>query len=231
MLPTYQIKMIRVICITLGVVGVMYVVSFIRPAQKNIDVPFTSQAPAGNWSEPWQNACEETSIYMISSFYQNDPIKRDEAITRIREILKVKNKEFAVSADESLETIAALIETLGLPWKAQLVLDPTAEDLKQELSENRPIIVPVFAPSLWSADYRSGGPDYHVLVLTGYDDTTGEFIANDPGSAGGEGQRFPYEKFMAAIHDLNAKNYKAGQKAVLFTQQTGWSLWMATLPL
>lgn len=195
------------------------------PIQKKIDVPFTSQAPAGDWSEPWENACEETSIYMVSSFYQNDPIKRDAAIKHIKEIFRVKNAEFKVSYDESLETIAALIKTLNLPWTTKLVLDPTIDDLRSELAENRPIIVPVFAPSLWSEDFMGGGPDYHVMVLIGYDDLTKEFIVNDPGIADGQNKRFPYTQFMNAIHDLNQANYKAGRKAVLFTEQADWSKW------
>jgi hypothetical protein len=45
---------------------------------------------------------------------------------------------------------------------------------------------------------------------------------NDLGSLSGKGLRFPYQKFMNAIHDLDQKNYKAGQKAVLFTHADGW---------
>ncbi len=194
----------------------------VLPAQKDINVPFTSQAPAGDWSEPWQNACEETSIYMISSFYENDPIKRDEAVAKIREILKVKNETFKVSKDESLQTIADIIKTLGLPWIAEIKLDPTVEELKAELADNRPVIVPVYAPSLRSPAYNGGGPDYHVMVLTGYDEKDAVFIVNDPGSSSGKGLRFPVKTFMNAIHDLDQKNYKAGQKAVLFTHAEGW---------
>lgn len=197
-----------------------------RPSQKTIDVPFTTQAPEGNWSEPWKNACEETSIYMVSRFYQDDPIKREEAVKHIKEIFKVKNKEFQVSYDESLETIAALIKELGFPWSTRLVADPTAEMLKMELAQNHPIIVPVFAPALWGPDFAGDGPDYHVLVLIGYDDAAGEFIVNDPGTVSGESKRFPYDKFMNAIHDLNAKDYRAGKKAVLFTQESDWTGWM-----
>lgn len=214
------------VVIAIVAVGIIATRQYSRPSQKTIDVPFTSQAPAGNWSEPWANACEETTIYMVSSFYQNEPIKRDAAIAHIKEIFKVKNAEFKVSADESLETITELIKTLELPWSTTLVVDPTAEDLKKELALNRPIIVPVFAPSLWDANFKGDGPDYHVLVLIGYDDKKGEFIANDPGTANGEGRRFLYAKFMNAIHDLNSKNYKAGQKAVLFTQQSALDRWL-----
>ncbi|MEK7643936.1 MAG: C39 family peptidase [Patescibacteria group bacterium] len=89
----------------------------------------------------------------------------------------------------------------------------------------RPIIVPVFAPALWDKNFRGDGPDYHVMVLIGYDDSKGVFIVNDPGTANGNGRHFTYEKFLGAIHDLNNKNYQAGQKAVLFTEMSNWNEW------
>jgi hypothetical protein len=193
------------------------------PPQAQIDVPFTSQAPEGNWAEPWQNACEETTIYMVSSFYAEDDIRRDEAVKRIREIFKVKNAEFSASKDESLATIQQLIEELGLPWKADIVENPTVDDLKAELAAGRPIIVPVYAPDLGNHRYK-----YHVMVLTGYDDETGEFIVNDPGTQGGEGQRYKYDTFMGAIHDLSNPSDGSGKKAVLFTWQDGWTEWFSS---
>jgi hypothetical protein len=189
------------------------------PEAKTVDVPFTSQAPDGNWSEPWQNACEETSVYMVSSFYKDDEIKRAEAVKQIKEIFAVKNKEIQVSHDESLETIAELIEKLNLPFHTTIKFDPTIDDLKKELVDDNPIIVPVFAPSLGT--YKDG-PDYHVMVLVGYDDKTGEFIVNDPGVSSGKGLHYKYETFMNAIHDLDQKKYTNGKKAVLFTEAKGW---------
>ncbi|HTK04411.1 MAG TPA: C39 family peptidase [Candidatus Eisenbacteria bacterium] len=197
------------------------------PRSASINVPFTSQAPAGDWSEPWQNACEETSIYMVSSFYANEPIKREEAIARIKEILRVKKETLQVSKDESLETISKLIAELGLPWSTRIVYDPAPEDLKRELADGHPVIVPVYAPALGNPYYaKIDPPDYHVLVLTGYDDGEGVFIVNDPGTRSGQGLRFPYATFMAAIHDLNPKDYKAGRKAVLFTNENDWTQWL-----
>ena len=219
-------KTIIVVCaIVIAVVVTIIIIEAYgrRPASKTINVPYTSQAPAGNWSEPWGNACEETSIYMVSSFYANDPIKRDAAIKNIKNILAVKNKDFKVSKDESLQEISDLIKALGFPWTTKIVENPTEEQLKQELSANRPIIVPVYAPTLTTND----GQDYHVMVLIGYDDATKTFIVNDPGVANGQSRHFPYDKFMQAIHDLNQKNYHAGQPAVLFTQQSDWAGWFA----
>ncbi|HLD20852.1 MAG TPA: C39 family peptidase [Patescibacteria group bacterium] len=189
------------------------------PTEKTIEVPFTSQAPAGDWSEPWQNACEEASIYMISSFYAGDEIKQAEAIQRIHEIFVAKAENFTVSKDESLQTITELIDTLDLPIDTHIVYDPTIDQLKTELSLGNPIIVPVYAPQLSSVYSVAGGADYHVIVLVGYNDTDEMFLINDPGTAGGEGVLIPYDTFMNAIHDLDVNDYLAGKKAVLFTQR------------
>ncbi|MDO8583759.1 MAG: C39 family peptidase [bacterium] len=223
------VLLILILCLLGGLLFAFFRLSQKLPNKKTIDVPFTTQAPTGNWTGIWENACEETTIYMVSSFYKNDPIKRDAAIAQIKNIIAVKNKDFKISDDESLTTIADLIKTLGLPWNAKLVADPTEIDLKTELSQNHPVIVPVFAPSLWSATFKGDGPDYHVMVLVGYDDTKGEFIVNDPGNTSGHELHFPYATFMNAIHDLNAKDFIAGKKAVLFTEQSDWISWFNSL--
>lgn len=178
-------------------------------------MPFTSQAPAGNWSEPWKNACEETSLFMVNSFYADNDIKKADAIKQIKTIIAAKNAEFTVSADESLEKISALIQLLGLPWQTEIVVNPSIEEIKQQLANNQPIIAPVYAPALYTA---VDGPDYHVMVMTGYDDETSEFIVNDPAMKNGKGARFDYTVFLNAIHDLNSANYRARQKALLFTK-------------
>ena len=159
---------------------------------------------------------------MVSSFYANDTIKRDEAIKHIKEIVAAKNKEFHISEDESLEKISELIKLLGLPLQTDIVENPTLEDIKKQLAKNQPIIAPVFAPAL---HYAGASSDYHVMVVTGYDDTTGEFIVNDPGLKNGKGIRFAYDVFMNAIHDLNQKKYTAGKKALLFTKQEEGLSW------
>ncbi|PIR75213.1 MAG: hypothetical protein CO030_02085 [Candidatus Magasanikbacteria bacterium CG_4_9_14_0_2_um_filter_42_11] len=34
-----------------------------------LEVPFTSQAPDSIWVQPWQDACEETTVFMVHRFY------------------------------------------------------------------------------------------------------------------------------------------------------------------
>src|SRR5690606_17648726 len=38
------------------------------PNQVNLDVPFYSQAPEGDWSLPWQEACEESSLLLAHAY-------------------------------------------------------------------------------------------------------------------------------------------------------------------
>ncbi len=195
-----------------------------EPKTATLDVPFTSQAPAGDWSEPWQNACEETSIAMVASFYSGEVgMTPEEASADIRKILDVKNRVIGTSSDESVETISRLIAELGEPWTSRVVIDPTIRQLEKEIEARHPVIVPVFAPTLHNKKYEAGEPDYHVIVLIGYDQARKEFIVNDPGTVSGNGLRFSYDALMDAMHDLDRENYRAGRKAVLFTEGSATS--------
>jgi len=186
---------------------------------EDLDVPFTSQAPEGNWSEPWQNACEETSILMVDSFYEGEELNREEEKQRILEILQTKREEIKVSQDESLATISELINSLDLNWTTTIKRNPTVGELIEELANNRPVILPVLATKLPNPFYE--GVDYHVIVLVGYDQETGTFKVNDPGTQFGEDLSYDYDTLMNAIHDLNTEDYEEGEKRVLFTQPKG----------
>lgn len=191
----------------------------IRPASQEISVPFTSQAPEGDWREPWQNACEEASIAMIQSFYKEEGLDMEDARQQILAVFALKRDTGPESKDESMTRIAQIINSGDLIWKARVVDKPTAEMMKEELAGGRPIIAPVYAPLLDNPNYVDGGLDYHVIVIKGYDDEAGEFIAHDPGTKEGEDYRYPYDKLMGAIHDyLASKDYTAGAKRVLFTE-------------
>ena len=188
------------------------------PETVQIHVPFTTQAPRGVWSEPWQNACEEASILMIDTFYNGDMLTKEKAHDEILNIFAVKERAVGQSSDESMETIAAIINASDLIWQARVVDNPKLADMKAELSDQRPIIAPVYAPALNNPHFRDGGPDYHVVVITGYDDTTSEFITHDPGTEQGENFRYGYVEFLSSIHDfLSVADYTAGPQRVLFT--------------
>lgn len=53
-----------------------------------LDVPFTSQSPDGNWKQPWQDACEEASIFMVNRLYiKKNILSPEDAKKGIGEIL------------------------------------------------------------------------------------------------------------------------------------------------
>lgn len=188
------------------------------PDNKELAVPFTSQAPQGNWQEPWQNACEEASIVMIQNFYKDESLNPEKARQQILEVFKLKKLTAPVSKDESLERIEEVINSGDLSWRVHVVNNPDLATIKKELSVNHPIIAPVYAPLLKNPNYTNPEPSYHVIVITGYDDASGEFITNDPGTKDGENYRVSFDVLLNALHDYLAnKDYTAGAKRVLFT--------------
>ncbi|MDP3985996.1 MAG: C39 family peptidase [Candidatus Veblenbacteria bacterium] len=203
----------------LAAVATNFIVGRILPASKENTVPFTSQAPEGDWQEPWQNACEEASIVMVQNFYKDEDLTIEKAREQILAVFQLKKETAPASQDESLERVAEIINSGDLIWQARVVTEPSLAMIKAELAANHPIIAPVYAPLLNNPNYTSPGPLYHVIVITGYDDASGEFITNDPGTDMGKDNRYPYEVLLAAVHDYLAnKDYTAGIKRLLFTE-------------
>lgn len=220
-------KKIIIICGSVVLLGLLVAAAIfilagvkpVLPPSKENAVPFTSQAPGGNWQEPWQNACEEASIVMIQNFYKDTTLDPAQARQQILDVFKLKKITAPASKDESLERIVEIINSGNLSWQARVVNNPTLTEIKDELAANHPVIAPVYAPLLNNPNYTNPGPTYHVIVITGYDDAKGEFITNDPGTDQGKNYRYPYQILLTALHDYLAnKDYTAGAKRVLFTE-------------
>lgn len=181
-------------------------------------IPYTAQAPQGDWSEPWQNACEETSIAMVDAYYRNVPFafQPSEAILSVFE---KKHAELGESKDESLEDLASFINR-SYAWNATLRNTVTAEDIEKEIKKRRPVIIALDARRLVGAPYAEPKPDYHVMVIIGFDSDRREFIVHDPGTSQGKELRYGYD----ALLDAN-KEYVIGDTGevrggeVLFTSR------------
>src|SRR5262249_12869827 len=63
------------------------------PAEVNLDVPFTIQAPNQDWSGPFEDTCEEASILMVNDYYQGQSgtIPADQANTAILALVDYEN--------------------------------------------------------------------------------------------------------------------------------------------
>ncbi|PIT86545.1 MAG: hypothetical protein COU33_02535, partial [Candidatus Magasanikbacteria bacterium CG10_big_fil_rev_8_21_14_0_10_43_6] len=67
---------------------------------------------------------------------------------------------------------------------------------------------------------RAGGPNYHTIVISGFDDETQEFITQEPGTQFGLDYRYPYARLMEAMHDFVPGRYtETGRKVAIFTRR------------
>lgn len=185
-------------------------------AAVNLNVPFTPQAPFADWREPWQNACEETSILMTDFFYKNKAFDKYIARDQILAVLRIKNKHYGWSLDENVDTLVSMINNF-LPWEAYIADNPSLSDIKQEIDNDKPVIMPVYGKKLLNPHFKNGGPPYHMFVISGYDDNTREFITQEPGTRYGLDFRYPYARILDAMHDFLPGNTINGRKVAIFT--------------
>lgn len=185
----------------------------------SFDVSFTSQAPERVWREPWLNACEEASITMVHAYYMgmDETFTIQKAKTSLLETFRIKNKNFGMSFDEGTATIASLIDNF-YPWEAKLQENPTLDQIKKQLDLQRPVIVPVYGKALLNPHFVNGGPIYHTIVLSGYDDEKQQFITEEPGTRFGDNYRYSYTTILSTIHDyIPGKKIQFTQPVVIFT--------------
>lgn len=187
---------------------------------KNIVMPFTSQAPDGRWIQPWQDFCEEASILMVDQYYKKEALNKTKAKKLLLELFDIKNKTYGKSLDESTEKMTDLINKF-FPFEASIIEQPTREQIKEQIDLGQPVIIPVSGKDLHNPRFRNGGPRYHVLVISGYDDEKQQFITQEPGTQIGLDFRYPYGTIMDAIHDLvPSGDIREGAKRAIFTKAT-----------
>ena len=188
------------------------------PTQFNLAVPFTSQAPHGNWALPYQEACEEASAYMVWLYFEgfsSGQVNADVADAGILEFIDYENQVHGDSLDITALETAELIEGLyGL--RAWVVEDPTVEQIKEQIALGYPIIVPAAGRELGNPNFSGIGPLYHMLVLRGY--TKSQWITNDPGTRNGQGYVYDIDVIMSAMGDWNNGDPANGPKRVIFVE-------------
>lgn len=185
------------------------------PADVNLDVPFTTQAPYSNWGMPYQEACEETSAIMVDAFYQGKtgkiaPATADNAILKF---IAYENATLGFYKDTTAEEIATVIR--GYQGYKTVIVKPfdSIDELKKAVALGYPVIVPMAGKLLGNPNFTNGGPLYHMLVIRGY--TKDVIITNDPGTRKGEGYTYPYATILKAAHDWNGGSVTEGKRVMI----------------
>lgn len=176
------------------------------------NVPFTAQAPFGNWSDPKQeNGCEEASSLMAVYWAQGKSLNPTLAEQQILAVSDYEEAQHGNFYDTSPEDTVAWIFKGYFHYDNVTVKDNiTAEDIKAELAKGDLVLVPANGQKLHNPHYKDPGPLRHMLVIRGYDDAKNEFITNDPGTRFGELYRYPETTVMDAIYD-----YPTGHEEVV----------------
>lgn len=186
------------------------------PSSAYLEVPFTAQAPHGNWDNPYQEACEEASVIMVDYFLRSASLTPDQAN---REIIQLVNWEQAnrYKYDVSVEELATIIkEYYG--YSVRISDSVSKESIMYEISKGNPVIIPVAGRDLGNPYFSGQGPWFHMLVVTGYN--WRHFITNDPGTKRGEDYKYKHRTLVDAIHDWTGvkEEIRSGPKRMLIIE-------------
>lgn len=165
------------------------------PPTLQLTVPFTAQAPTGNWDELHNEACEEASIIMAWAYFNNitslPPAVVEREIDKLTEWQQT-NYGYYLSITTP-ETARMAREVYGLKTE---IVNMSESVIKQALTEDKLVILPAQGQLLNNPNFTPPGPPYHMLVITGWDNT--HFITNDPGTRNGSKYRYTYETLYEA---------------------------------
>jgi len=187
------------------------------PTELNLKVPFTSQAPTGNWDRQHEENCEEASMLMANRYFQNKTIDSSaDAEAGMAQLVEWENQNLGVSDSMTAEqTAKGVMNFLNLNVK--LVDDPTVDQIKNAIADNQLVLVPAAGRLVGNPFYTSPGPLYHMLLIKGYTET--QFITNDPGTKRGENYPYGFNVILDANHDWNDGDVNNGSHTVVFVSK------------
>lgn len=183
------------------------------PKSALISVPFLVQALFGVWDPLHEDACEEASLIMVQHFLAKTNIQSSATgDTEIKNMIAYENT-IGYGSSITLEQLNQIAKDyLGIKTGA-VKTNITISDIKTELAAGHPVIVGAAGKILPNPYFSNGGPNYHMLVIVGYD--ANGFVTNDPGTKNGQGFRYSFNALYNAIHDFDSTNILNGQKSFL----------------
>jgi hypothetical protein len=182
------------------------------PAAVQLAVPFTVQAPFGNWNVH-QESCEEASLLEVESFLKGDRRAMIDPSEANRDLLAMKQWQVArwgAERDLSLDRIGQLAQQYyGRNYQE---LPASVESIKSQLAMGRPVMLPVMTHGLGNPHYGAKSV-YHILVLVGFD--SGGAIANDVGIREGRGYRYTWGQVFNAVDQVTVQDPAMRQGRVM----------------
>jgi uncharacterized protein YvpB len=176
------------------------------PSNYLIEMDFATQAPEGDWSEPWQNACEEASIIIVHHYLSGTTLNKSIMKNEILEMVNWQIESWGGHGDLTSEKTIELANHF-YEYESEVIYDYDVKTIKSYVAKGIPVVIPTDGKKLKNPNFRNGGPEYHMLVVKGFD--SDEFITNDPGTRKGEGYKYKYQTILDSV-----KNPKGGKKSI-----------------
>jgi hypothetical protein len=198
-----------------GLLYFFYASNMNRRTEFSLPVPFTTQAPTGNW-EGNEN-CEEASAIMANSYLRGTRGGTLPAVTVQDQITRLRNWErenFGYDANTGIEETARMIGAV-FSLQTELINDYSADDLKRALYNHHPVLLPLNAHILNTEKYPTESRLYHMVVVRGYNEQG--FIIHDPGTVSGSDNIYTFNQLKQAAVDWNSaeRKFESGKKSAL----------------
>lgn len=181
-----------------------------QPDKLLLNVPFTSQAPLGEWQDArQQDGCEEAAVAMAMAWVGGEKnISKKDWRLRILILSGFENKKYGEYRDVALRDMVAWLFNDYFNYRTvEVKAVEKAGDILGELEKGRVVLTPMNGRALKNPNFTGAGPERHMILIKGYDYRTKEFITNDPGTRNGENYRYSEKIILGAI-----RNYKTGHK-------------------
>lgn len=191
--------------ILLFFVAIVSYFSFSSSAQATLlDVPYTSQAPFGEWVDPrQQDGCEEASIFMAVSWIRKQQIDPSEARMQIIGMSDFQQHFFGYFKDSSAQDTANLMVNYFGYSNIDVQPNISVDNIKAAIDQNYLVIVPI-NPRVISTSLYNRATTKHTVVVIGYDNSTDEIIYHDP--IAGPFRRTPATLFQQSLGDYASGN-------------------------
>ncbi len=173
-----------------------------------IKTSFVPQSPEKNWDQPWQDACEEAALLIAYYYYNQITPDTLQIKEKLLDVINYENKE-SWGTSINIDKINQVANNF-LNLSSEIIKDPTIDDIKRSLVNNRLILIPSAGKILFKENkyFNDGGPQYHALIVLGFDDDKQKFIVHDVGTQHGAYFKYSYFLLMDSIHDFPASNKK-----------------------
>jgi len=217
--PTHK-KPLLILCAALLTFGAGCMLALKQPPPElNLAVPFTTQAPNGNWAG--NENCEETSAVMAAAYLNGntqETLEANVAQDEINKLIVWENENLKYNANTGAHETASMIQS-ALNLHTIVKDDFTEDDIKNAITNKFVVLLPLNAQLLDPSNYPDLHPSYHMVVIRGYRDHL--FYINDPGTTLGKNNPYTFEQIHNLAADWNqvTKKIDTGKKTIIIVSK------------